>query len=88
MSLQCKHGQQEYGRSSRFDRIKRFCAEILFQSFNSSKFVLLFQHPFLVELHYAFQTAGKLYMILEFLPGGELFMQLEREGVLLEDQAR
>ena len=45
------------------------------------------QHPFLVQLHYAFQTPGRLYLILEFLAGGELFMQLEREGVFMEEQA-
>lgn len=47
-------------------------------------FVLL-QHPFIVELVYAFQTEGKLYLILEYLSGGELFMHLEREGIFLED---
>lgn len=41
--------------------------------------------PFIVDLHYAFQTGGKLYLILEYLSGGELFMHLEREGIFLED---
>ncbi|XP_052074039.1 ribosomal protein S6 kinase beta-1-like [Mytilus californianus] len=45
------------------------------------------KHPFIVDLMYAFQTGGKLYLILEYLPGGELFMQLEREGIFMEDTA-
>lgn len=45
------------------------------------------KHPFIVDLIYAFQTGGKLYLILEYLSGGELFMQLEREGILMEDVA-
>lgn len=45
----------------------------------------IFQHPFIVELVYAFQTGEKLYLILEYLSGGELFMHLEREGIFLED---
>ncbi|XP_031509615.1 ribosomal protein S6 kinase beta-2 isoform X2 [Papio anubis] len=45
------------------------------------------KHPFIVELAYAFQTGGKLYLILECLSGGELFMHLEREGIFLEDTA-
>lgn len=45
------------------------------------------RHPFIVELVYAFQTGGKLYLILEYLSGGELFMHLEREGIFLEDTA-
>ncbi|XP_041964574.1 ribosomal protein S6 kinase beta-2-like isoform X2 [Alosa alosa] len=45
------------------------------------------RHPFIVELWYAFQTGGKLYLILECLSGGELFMQLEKEGIFMEDTA-
>ena len=45
------------------------------------------RHPFIVDLKYAFQTGGKLYLILEYLCGGELFMQLEREDTFLEDTA-
>ncbi|CAF3065245.1 unnamed protein product [Rotaria sp. Silwood2] len=43
--------------------------------------------PFIVDLMYAFQTGGKLYLILEYLSGGELFMQLEREGIFMDDMA-
>lgn len=45
------------------------------------------KNPFIVDLIYAFQTENKLYLILEFLSGGELFMQLEREGIFMEDMA-
>ncbi|EPB74975.1 hypothetical protein ANCCEY_05951 [Ancylostoma ceylanicum] len=38
-------------------------------------------HPFIVKLHYAFQTEGKLYLILDFLRGGDLFTRLSKEGV-------
>lgn len=40
-----------------------------------------------MDLIYAFQTGGKLYLILEYLAGGELFMQLEREGIFSEETA-
>ncbi|CAF0799992.1 unnamed protein product [Adineta ricciae] len=43
--------------------------------------------PFIVDLIYAFQTGGKLYLILEYLSGGELFMQLEREQIFSDDVA-
>lgn len=38
------------------------------------------QHPFIVTLHYAFQTEDKLYMILDYINGGELFFHLKKEG--------
>lgn len=37
------------------------------------------RHPFIVRLHYAFQTEGKLYLILDFLRGGDLFTRLSKE---------
>ncbi|KAJ8312931.1 hypothetical protein KUTeg_010304 [Tegillarca granosa] len=37
-------------------------------------------HPFIVKLTYAFQTEGKLYLILEFLRGGDLFTRLSKEN--------
>ena len=36
-------------------------------------------HPFLMNLHYSFQTDDKLYLILDFVNGGELFYHLQRE---------
>ncbi len=35
-------------------------------------------HPFLVSLKYAFQTDDKIYFIMEFMKGGELFQHLKR----------
>lgn len=58
------------------------CIELIAQRF------LSLQCPFIVDLVYAFQTGGKLYLILEYLSGGELFMQLEREGTFFDDTAR
>jgi p70 ribosomal S6 kinase len=46
------------------------------------------QHPFIVELRYAFQTDNKLYLILEYCQGGELFMLMERQGNFLEPMAK
>lgn len=45
------------------------------------------QFPFIVDLLYAFQTDGKLYLILEYLSGGELFTYLDREGIFMEPTA-
>eukprot|EP00037_Helgoeca_nana_P016595 m.156009 g.156009 ORF g.156009 m.156009 type:complete len:557 (-) comp23602_c0_seq1:189-1859(-) len=44
--------------------------------------------PFIVDLCYAFQTNGKLYLIMQYVGGGELFTYLDREGMFLEETAR
>lgn len=36
------------------------------------------QHPFLVGLEYAFQTDDRIYFVLRFMRGGELFQHLRR----------
>lgn len=46
------------------------------------------KHPFIVGLNYAFQTETKLFLILDFCPGGDLGRVLQREGRLSEERAR
>lgn len=45
-------------------------------------------HPFLVRLHYSFQTADKLYFIMDFINGGELFFHLQKDRRFTEDRVR
>ncbi|KAL2860361.1 kinase-like domain-containing protein [Aspergillus pseudodeflectus] len=45
------------------------------------------RHPFVVKLFYAFQDHEKLYLILEYAQGGELFTHLAMERMFDEDSA-
>merc|ERR1740116_291690 len=45
-------------------------------------------HPFIVSLHYAFQTPKKLYFVLEYCAGGELFFHLSRAARFTETRAK
>lgn len=45
-------------------------------------------HPFIVKLHYSFQTDDKLYFILDFLNGGDLFEHISRSGKFKEKRAK
>lgn len=45
-------------------------------------------HPFVVRLDFAFQTRDKLYMALEYCPGGELFFYLNQIGRFKEDAVK
>ncbi|XP_076230989.1 ribosomal protein S6 kinase alpha-5 isoform X2 [Calliopsis andreniformis] len=44
--------------------------------------------PFLVTLHYAFQTDAKLHLILDYVSGGELFTHLYQREHFTEDEVR
>ena len=46
------------------------------------------KHPFVVKLNFAFQTpgpAGKLYMVMDYVPGGDLYYHLRRRRRFSED---
>jgi len=45
-------------------------------------------HPFLVNLNYSFQTSDKLYFIMDFINGGELFYHLQKDKKFSEERAR
>lgn len=45
-------------------------------------------NPFIVKLHFAFQTPDKLYFVLDFVNGGELFSHLRREKMFAESRAK
>ncbi|XP_078473147.1 ribosomal protein S6 kinase alpha-5-like isoform X1 [Lampetra planeri] len=46
------------------------------------------QSPFLVTLHYAFQTDTKLHLILDYVNGGEMFTHLYQREHFTEDEVR
>ena len=45
-------------------------------------------HPFIVTLYCAFQDERNLYMLLEFIIGGELFTHLRKAGKFANDHTR
>mmetsp|Transcript_17003 Transcript_17003/g.25138 ORF Transcript_17003/g.25138 Transcript_17003/m.25138 type:complete len:700 (+) Transcript_17003:125-2224(+) len=45
-------------------------------------------HPFIVSMHYAWTTTTKVYFVLDYCPGGELFFHLSQRKKLPEYMAR
>ena len=48
----------------------------------------LSNHPFIVKLNYAFQNSTKLFLILEYCPGGDLSKHLSIEKRFKEERAK
>ena len=38
----------------------------------------LVDHPFIVKFRYIFQSPQRLYMVMDYCPGGELFFYIQR----------
>jgi serine/threonine protein kinase len=45
-------------------------------------------HPFIVKLRYAFQTPKKLFLVLDYCPGGELFFYIQQIGRFKEESVK
>lgn len=45
-------------------------------------------HPFVLALHYAFQTPQYLYLILDYCPTGDLSLHLANKGMFTEEESK
>jgi serum/glucocorticoid-regulated kinase 2 len=45
-------------------------------------------HPFLVGMHYVFMTDQKIFFVMRFVRGGELFMHLRQAQRFNEERAK
>lgn len=46
------------------------------------------ESPFIVGLKFSFQTAQDLYLVTDYMSGGELFWHLQKEGRFTEERAK
>ncbi|KAG8341665.1 hypothetical protein TRVL_07505 [Trypanosoma vivax] len=63
-------------------------ANMLENIFTEKRILQDIRHPFIVSLHYAFQTPNCLYLVMDFLPGGELFFHLGNVKTFDEQRAK
>jgi serine/threonine protein kinase len=52
------------------------------------RLLAMVRHPFICTLHHAFQTRHKLYLVLDYCPGGELLAVIGRRKKLSERRTR
>jgi len=45
-------------------------------------------HPFVVALHYAFQTDQRLYLVMDFMNGGQLLFHLRKQAMFSEQMVK
>ncbi|CAD8196387.1 unnamed protein product [Paramecium octaurelia] len=68
---------------------ERMMSQNLLKYAETEKEVLsVMHHPFIVKLNYAFQTESKLFLVMDFCPGGDLSKLLDIKRKLPEEDAK
>ena len=53
---------------------------------NEKKFLCQLQHPFLVNMHYAFEDRDNLYLVIDLMSGGDLRFHIGKHRRFSEEQ--
>lgn len=70
-------------------RLLRKKGESIIENIQAERNIMMrIRHPFVVSMHCSFQSREKLFIIMDFLAGGELFLRLGKEGIFLEKTVR
>merc|ERR1719173_259070 len=77
MKVKYKHNGKIY--AMKILRKKQILAKNQIEHTRAERKILqALQHPFLMTLRFAFQTDSKLYFVLDYFHGGELFFHLKK----------
>ena len=63
-------------------------ADVLESTLLEKEILLKAEHPFLMGMYYMFQNDQKIFFVMRFSRGGELFSHLSAEGRFSEERAR
>jgi serine/threonine protein kinase len=85
--VRSKHNKKLYAMKMMEKRVLQESAQVA-QTLTERNAYFNLAHPFCVSAHAAFQTPDLVVMVLDYVPGGELFTRLKEDGKFSEGRAR
>ncbi|KAL4504253.1 hypothetical protein ABPG72_021091 [Tetrahymena utriculariae] len=83
-----KKGQDQYFAMKMLHKSKVLGQNLTKYAMTERNVLSIMSHPFIVKLMYAFQTSKDLFLIMEYMPGGDLSHALQRDKRFSEQRAR
>jgi len=84
---QKKETQKFYALKMLEKRKVERCQEVT-HTFNERNILSGYHHPFIVKLHYCFQSDENLYMVLDLVTGGDLAYNMKLQGTFSEERVK
>jgi serine/threonine protein kinase len=67
-------------------KVRMFEKQSILSVFSERKFLSHLRHPFIINMHYAFQDKDNVYIVMDLKSGGDLRFYLSKKFAFNEEQ--
>ena len=69
-------------------KVKIYIKKSIQNIINERKYLSMLNHPFIINMNYAFETEENLYIVMDYLRGGDLRYYICRHNRMSESESK